>query len=176
MVNAETKLKIYMLITSRYKKIISEKEEKTIAEIRARCSPHQEFVRNLKEKIIPSKTSQSFLSQVEIILSYAHSIENFELLLTFWMEFQEIDTIKAAHPMDKAVLLTALLRSLDCDTAFVYVTKNSKPYVGFETGNKRYIITVENGSLLSWNDAQVFFQSDPIAYRFNDLSYESYDL
>lgn len=176
MVNLETKLKIYMLITSRYKKLISEKEEKTIAAIRARCSPHNEYILKLSKKITGAGANQPFLYSVEQILTYARSIENFELLLTFWMEFEEIDTIKAAHPMDKAILVTALIRSLGSESASVYVTKNSKPYVSFEFENTQYIITVENGSLLLWKDAELFFHSDPIAYQFNDLRYESFDL
>ncbi len=176
MVDLETKLKIYMLIVSRYKNLISKSEEKSITEIRERCSPHQDFIKLLKTRLAPHEPysyASDFLSAVDRVLGYSRSIQNIELLLTFWMDFKDIDTIKASNLMDKALLITALLRAFGSESARIFVTKKTL-YVGFEYRGL-HMILVESGMLLSGEPVRVRLQSDPPLYSFNDLSYETYD-
>ena len=179
MIDNETKLKIYMLIVSRYKQSISEKEQKSITEIRERCSPYNDFIKKLKERLVGEVVNysyeQDFLHAVERILEYSRSIKNFELLIQFWMNFEEIDEIKAANTLDKAILIVALLRVFCSEKARVLVTKNKRNYAGFEYKDKRYLITPETGSLLVGEDAEKIIQNDPLAYSFSDLLFESYE-
>ena len=179
MIDNETKLKIYMLIVSRYKQSISEKEQKSITEIRQRCSPYSDFIKKLKERLVGEVINYSyendFLHAVERVLDYARSIKNFELLIPFWMNFEEIDEIKAASPIDKAVLIVALLRVFGSESARVFVTKSKRNYASFEYKEKKYIIIPESGSLLVGDDADKTIREDPLAYAFSDLLFESYE-
>ncbi len=179
MIDNETKLKIYMLIVSRYKQSISEKEQKSITEIRQQCSPYNDFTKKLKERLVGEIVNysyeQDFLHAVERILEFSRSIKNFELLIPFWMTFEEIDEIKAASPMDKAIMVTAMLRVFGSENARVLVTKSKHNYVSFEYKEKKYIITPETGSLLVGEDVDKIIQNDPLAYSFSDLLFESYE-
>jgi hypothetical protein len=179
MIDSETKLKLYMLIVNRYKDVISKSEERSISEIRQRCSPYNDFVRKLRDKLIADirhyEYNKHFLQAVQRAVDYIKSIKNFEFLLTFWMTFEEIDDIKAAPLMDKALLLTALLRSFGCPDAKVYVTRSKKVYVGFRWDGLSYLIDPLNGSILSGDFAENAFVNDPLAYVFNDLTYESFE-
>jgi len=178
-IDTETKLKLYMLIVNRYKELISKSEERSISEIRQRCSPYDDFVRKLRDKLVsdlhPYEYDKHFFQALHRVINYAKDIKTFEFLLNFWMNFEEIDELKAAPLMDKSLLLTALLRSLDCPDAKVYVTKSKKIYVGFKWSGSGYLIDAATCSLLSGEFAEHAFMSDPLAYVFNDLSYESFE-
>lgn len=178
-IDTDTKLKLYMLIISRYKDIIAKQEEKNITEIRQRCSPYTDFIKNLKEQLIarlPVYDYQKNFSQaLPLILDYIESIKNFELSIPFWMTFEEINEIKAAHPMDKAILLTALLRSLDVPNAKVLVGKNKRVFVSFEHKNVKHILVPETCSTLSGEDMDKLLKENPLEYEFNDLLFESYE-
>lgn len=178
-IDTETKLKLYMLIVNRYKDVISKSEEKSISEIRQRCSPYNDFIRKLRDQLIADLHSYEydthFLQALQRVINYIKGIKNFEFLLTFWMSFEEINELKAAPLMDKSLLLTALLRSLDSPDAKVYVTRSKKIYVGFRWGDSAYLIDPMTCSLLSGDFAEKAFVSDPLAYIFSDLNYESFE-
>lgn len=177
--DTETKLKLYMLIVNRYKDLISKSEEKSISEIRQRCSPYNDFVRKLRDQLIsdlhPYEYEKHFFQALQRVISYSKGIRNFEFLLTFWMSFEEIVELRAAPLMDKSLLLTALLRSLDCPDAKVYSTKSKKIYVGFRWGGSAYLIEPATCSILSGDFAEKTFIADPLSYVFNDLSYENFE-
>ncbi len=178
-IDTETKLKLYMLIVNRYKETISKSEEKSISEIRQRCSPYNDFVRKLRDQLIvdihPYEYEKHFFQALQRVINYTKNIKNFEFLLTFWMSFEEINELKAAPLMDKSLLITALLRSLDSPDAKVYVTKSKKIYVGFRWNGSSYLIDSATCSIISGDFAEKTFISDPLAYVFNDLSYESFE-
>ncbi len=178
-IDSETKLKLYMLIVNRYKETISKSEEKSISEIRQKCSPYNNFVRKLREQFVKDlhmyEYEKHFIAALHKVLEYIKNIGNFEFLLTFWMNFDEIDEIKAASPLDKSLLLTAILRSLDCQDAKVYVTRSKKVYVGFRWKGAPYLIDPMTGSLLSGNFAENAFTNDRLSHVFNDLTYETFE-
>jgi hypothetical protein len=91
------------------------------------------------------------------------------------MDFAEMDELKIATPLDKAIMLAALLRSLECGDVRVLVTKKSRPYVRFFWDNKTHLFVPESGSLLLGEDSLKVFSDDPIAYSFNDMVYENYE-
>jgi len=178
-IDIDTKLKLYMLIVSRYKDVISKNEESSITEIRQRISPYNDFVKNLRDSLIKDihdyDYDKNFLTAVQKGVDYIRGIKNFEFLLTFWMSFEEMDELKAADIMDQALLLTALLRSLGSENVKVHVTRSKKIYVGFEYKGEKLMINPGSGSLLRGDDIDNIFQSDNLSYSFNDLSYENFE-
>lgn len=178
-VSPETRLKLYERIVQRYQEIISEKETVSVSELRHRISPYSDFVRNLRARLVhglePYDYQKHFFSGVERAIEYLKTIQNVELPFTFWFRFEDIDQIQAAPRMDKALLLTALLRSLESEQVKLYITRSKKPYVYFEWAGDRYLINPESGSLLRGEDVDKIFQEDPAAYAFSDLFFESYE-
>ena len=178
-IDNETKLKLYLLIIHRYKSLISEKESQSITEIRQRCSPYSEPVKKLKERLIGSVINYAyetdFLHATESALDYIRELKNIQLGLTFWLNFEDIDMLKAAPSFDKCLLLAALLRSFGSENVRVVETKSKKNYVLFEWSSEKYAILPETGSLLAGEDVGKLFQNDSIAYSFNDLIYENYE-
>lgn len=177
--DAETKLTVYALVLSRYKRLIGEKESRSISEIRHKVSPYNDFIRKKRDvfirDMIPYNPATQFMYAAERAIDYVRKIKTIEFAFTFWMEFEEIDRLKVATAMDKAILLAALLRSLECRDVRVLVSKKGKPSVRFSWGNLTYIFIPESGSLLMENDALKFISNDPVAYSFNDLVYENYE-
>jgi hypothetical protein len=177
--DTETKLKIYMLIVNRYKDLISKQEERSVSEIRQRVSPYEGKVKLLRDSLTsdfhPYTHERDFLQAAQRAINHIREIKTCKFLLTFWMTFDEIEELKVAGVMDKALLLAALLRALESKDAKVLVSKAERVYVGFEWKGERYLVVPESGSLLSGDDASKAFAEDPLAYSFSDLSYENYE-
>lgn len=174
-----TKLKIYTLMVSRYKDLISEQEERSVSEIRQQVSPYNEHLKSIRDRLIseisPYEYERNFFQAVQRVLHFIREIKTCRFLLTFWMKFEEIDELKVAGIMDKAILLAALLRSLDSKDVKVMVSRSGRPFVGFSWKGERYLIVPESGSLLTGEDLPKAFADDPLSYSFSDLSYESYE-
>ncbi|MFH0737328.1 MAG: hypothetical protein V1827_01620 [Candidatus Micrarchaeota archaeon] len=177
--DAETKLAVYALALGRYKDLISEKESRNISEIRARVSPYNDFIRRLRDSFIadmvPYEPGRHFLDAAERAMDYVRRIRTIEFAFTFWMDFSEMEKLKVATAMDKAILLAALLRSLESEDARVLVTKKGKAMVRFTFKTASYMFLAESGSLLMGDDASRLVSDDPISYSFNDTVFESYD-
>lgn len=175
----DAKLGIYTLVLSRYKDLISEKESRSISEIRQRVSPYNDFIRKMRDSftsdMVPYVFSNQFFVAAERAMSYVRDIRTCEFAFTFWMEFREMDELRFGTAMDKAILLAALLRSLESEDARVLVTKRGSAYVRFSWSGASYLFAAENGSLLVGDDALKIFASDPVAYSFSDLVYENYE-
>ncbi|MGV8176849.1 MAG: hypothetical protein ACP5NX_03550 [Candidatus Bilamarchaeaceae archaeon] len=166
-------------IVSRYGQLISGKEERSVSEIRQRVTPYTDFIKALRDglirDILPYDHAKHFGQALPKVLDYIRSLETVRLPLVFWLSFEEMDSLKAGTPMDKALLMAALLRSLESPNARVVVTKSQKAYVAFENGEEKNVVNPETCSILSGDDALKVFQDDPMAYVFNDLMYESFD-
>ena len=177
--DAETKLTVYKLVLKRYKYLISEKESRSISEIRQRVSPYNDFIRKKRESfltdMVPYNPATQFMVAAERAMDYIRKIKTLEFAFTFWMDFQEMDDLKIATAMDKAILLAALLRSLESEDAKVLVSRKGKPFVRFSQNATTYLFVPESGSLLMGDDASKLLSDDPIAYSFNDIVYENYE-
>jgi hypothetical protein len=175
----ETKLKIYMLITNRYKDLIAEKEERSISEIRQKVSPYNDFIRQKKDSIVadfrPYEYGKHFFTAVQRALNYVRTIRNCEFLLTFWMSFEEMESLRAADVMDKCILFAALLRALGSEDVKVHVTRAKRVFVGFNWSGIFYLVDVKNAAMLSGPEADGIFLKDPLVYEFSDLVYESFE-
>ncbi|MEW6035341.1 MAG: hypothetical protein AB1529_01895 [Candidatus Micrarchaeota archaeon] len=177
--DAETKLSIYKLVLNRYKDFISEKESRSISEIRQRVSPYNDFVRRLRDSftsdMAPYDHRSQFMAAAERAMDYVRRIRTCEFAFTFWMDFPEIERLRIATAMDKAILLAALLRSLESEDARVLVTRRGRPLVRFSWSGTPYMFIPESGSLLVGDDASKLVSDDPVSYCFSDLVYENYE-
>jgi len=177
--DAETRLTVYKLVLNRYKDLISEKESRSISEIRQKVSPYNDFIRKQRESFIkdmvPYNPATQFMAAAERAMDYIRSIRTLEFAFTFWMEFKEMDELRIATAMDKAILLAALLRSLESQDAKVLVSRRGKAFVRFSWNSTAYLFVPESGSLLMGDDASNLISDDPIAYSFNDIVYENYE-
>lgn len=173
----ETKLKLYTLIVSRYKDLISEKENRSISETRQRISPYSDFIKNLKSSFTgPNyKYPDNFPSSLQKILDYVSSIKNFEFKLTFWLTFEEMDKLKAGDLLDKALLCASLLRSLDSENVKVVITTSNTPYVCFDWKSENHLINLSTTSLLKGNDVDEIFKKDKVVFAFSDLFFDQYE-
>ncbi len=179
-IDAETKVRIYLLILNRYRDSIRENESKTISEIRQLVSPYNnEFLKKLKSEItsgIPNYSYENnFFTAVESAAEYMKKIRTCEFTIPFWMTFEEIDKLKITDSANKAVLFAALLRSLGSENVKVIVTKGRRQYIRFEWGGDNYLFVPETGSFLRNRDVMKTFETDPPAYAFSDLSYENFE-
>jgi len=177
--DAETKLKVYKLVLNRYKDLISEKESRSITETRAKVSPYNDVIRKLKDSftndMVPYHPATQFMAAAERAMDYIRDMKTLEFAFTFWMDFKEMDELKIATAMDKAIMLAAILRALDSSDVKVQVSRKGKPSVRFSWDGKPYLFIPESGSLLMGDDASKLVSDDPIAYSFNDTVYENYE-
>ncbi|MFH1393582.1 MAG: hypothetical protein ABII71_06025 [Candidatus Micrarchaeota archaeon] len=177
-IDSETKLKLYMLMVSRYKDLINENETRSVSEIRQRVSPYSEIIKKLSARftsdLAPFSHEKHFITVAQRAINYLREIKTCQFLITFWLGFDEMDKLKLGGVMDKALLLAALLRSFGSDTVLVKVTKSGNTYVVFPWEGKDYVFVPESGSLLAGDDVGALFAKDPVDYAFNDLSYEKY--
>ncbi len=177
--DAETKLKIYMLVVNRYRDLISEKEERSVSEIRQRVSPYNDLVKSLRDRLLsdfhPYTYERDFMQAAQGAISHVTEMKTFRMLIPFWMTFEEMEELKAGGVMDKALLLTSLLRALDSRDARVMVTRSGRTYVAFEWKGQMHLVVPESGSLLGGDDAAKALANDLLAYSFSDLSYENYE-
>lgn len=175
----KAKLEIYKLVLGRYKGLISEKESRSISEIRQRVSPYNDFIRKMRDSIVsdmvPYVYGSQFFTAAQRAMSHVRGIRTCEFAFTFWMDFAEMDSLKFGTAMDKAILLAALLRSLESPDARVLVTKRGAAFVRFSWGGAQHFFSPDSGSLLMGGDAMKLFADDPVAYAFNDLIYENYE-
>ncbi len=177
--DAGTLLAIYKLVLSRYKDLINEKESRSVSEIRAKVSPYTDFIRKKRDELMrdtaPYDYSRHFPTALNRSISYLRSIRTCEFAFSFWLSFEEMDSVKVATAMDKAILLAALLRSFESPDAKVVVTRTGRWFVGFSFNGLNHVVVPASGSLLTGEDATGLFAKDPQSYAFNDLAYENYE-
>ncbi len=174
-----TRLELYKLVLTRYKDLISEKESKSVSEIRQRVSPYDDFIRKMRQNIIADLAVYDpklhFLAAAQKAMAYVRQIRTCEFAFGFWMRFEEMDKLRIGTAMDKALLLTALMRSLEAEDVRVTVTKRGRPYVRFSFSGTTYLFVPESGSVVIGEDADSLLSEDPPAYSFSDLLYENYE-
>ncbi len=174
-----TKLEIYKLVLGRYKGMISEKESKSISEVRQRVSPYHPAIRAVRERLLqdiaPYSYNHHFLAAAQKAISYVASIRTCEFSFSFYVDFREMDELRIGTALDKAIYLAALLRSLESEDVKVLVTRRGRAFVRYMYKDSSFIFVPESGSLLSGEDAMKLFSEDPLAYSFSDLLYENYE-
>ncbi|MFN7990523.1 MAG: hypothetical protein U0R44_00025 [Candidatus Micrarchaeia archaeon] len=174
-----TRLELYKLVLTRYKDLVSDKETKSVSEIRQRVSPYDDFIRKMRQNIIADLAVYDpkihFLQAAQKAMSYIRRIRTCEFAFTFWMRFDEMDRLNIGTAMDKALFLTALLRSLEAEDVRVIVTRKGRPLVRFSSSGSDYLFVPESGSIIVGEDCAKMLSEDPPAYSFSDLLYENYE-
>jgi len=171
------KNKLYLLMLNRYKDYINEKEAKTVTEMRGTVKPQSDFITGLKKKMISEdyKYEKDFLNAVNKAIEYLRGIDTFEFAINFWMDFEEIDAVKAADSVNKAVLFASLIKRFGCDETKVLVTKSGNYYVSYKYDGVNYLFLPKTNSLLAGDDAAEMISSDPLKYSFNDHEYVDFE-
>ena len=174
-----TKLEIYKLVIGRYKDLISEKESRSISDLRQSVSPYNDAIRKLRDPMladmVPYVFKAQFFTAAQRAMAYVRGIRTCEFAFAFWMSVKEMDALKLGTAMDKAILLAALLRSFECEDAKVLVTKKGAAFVKFSWNGAQYLFAADRGSVFVGDDAMKVFADDPVAYAFSDLVYENYE-
>jgi hypothetical protein len=175
----KTKLDIYKLVLARYKELISEKESKSISEIRQRVSPYNDFIRRIRDRlledIVPYSYAHHFPLAAQKAISYVNGIRTCEFAFSFYVAFPEMEELRIGTAFDKAMLLAALLRALESEDARVLVTRRGRPYVRYQYKGETFVFVPESGSLLAGEDSMKLFSEDPLSYPFSDLVYENHE-
>ena len=84
---------------------------------------------------------------------------------------KEIEQLKAASALDKAILIASLLRAAGSEDAAV-VFGNKYVSVKFSHMGENYALDVENNTLLKGAEAEGFVEGSEPKYIFNDLFFE----
>lgn len=162
-------------ILKRHKEAIEREEVPSLSRLRQVISPYSEYVSALKSKILqslaPYKKEEKFMDAVEQVLSHCSGIEVVKLPVQYTLSFEEMEELKAAPRIGKAVLTTSLLRAVGSETA-ACVIGNKYVLVKFRWMNQDYAIDVEKNSLLEGEKAKKFIRNSQPRYIFNDLFFE----
>jgi hypothetical protein len=171
------KLQLYLLMLSRYKDLINEKESKTVTEIKEKVTPHHPVVEGIRKKLLSPHYiyERDFLAALNKAMDYIGSVETIEFSINFWMDFADIERIGAADSVNKALLFTALLRNFGSDNAKVVITKSDAYYVSFIYDSKTYLFSAKTNSLLLGEDVSKLLSSDQPKCMFNDRTYENFE-
>jgi len=168
-------LEVAEYILKRHKDELEKEEIRSLSRLRQIISPYSEYVSSLKTKILeslaPYQKEKNFLDAVQRIISHASGIEIVQLPIQYSLSFEEMEKMGAASRIDKALLVTSLLRSLGTETAFCIIGSQYS-LVKFRWLNEQYAIDIENNELFKEEKAEEFIRNSKPKYIFNDLSFE----
>ena len=170
----EKELEVAKYILKRHKDELEREEIRSLSKLRQMVSPYSGYVTSLKTKILGEvaeyDSADRFRGSLREVLSHASGIELVDLPIQYSLTFEEIEELKAASRLDKALLITSLLRAIGSEDAAVVFGKN---YVAIQFSDKGIFqaIDIENNILLK-EEAEGFIQGSKPKYIFNDLFFE----
>jgi len=168
-------LEIAEYLLARHKDELEKEEIRSLSRLRQIISPYSEYVSSLKTKILgslaPYQKEKNFLDAVQEIISHASGIEVVQLPIQYSLSFEEMEKFGAASRIDKALLVTSLLRSLGTETAHC-VIGNQYSLVKFKWLNEQYAVDIDANELLKAEKAEEFIKNSQPRYIFNDLFFE----
>ncbi|MCP4647542.1 MAG: hypothetical protein GY852_07385 [bacterium] len=168
-------LEVAEYILARHKDELEKEEIRSLSRLRQIISPYSEYVSSLKTKILeslaPYQKEKNFLDAVQEIISHASGIEIVQLPIQYSLSFEEMEKMGAGSRIDKALLVTSLLRSLGTETAHCIVG-NQYSLVKFKWLNEQYAVDIDRNELISGEKAEEFIKKSEPKYLFNDLSFE----
>ncbi len=168
-------LEVAEYILARHKDELEKEEIRSLSRLRQIISPYSEYVSSLKTKILkslaPYKKEENFLDAVQEIVSHASGIEIVQLPIQYSLSFEEMEKFGAASRIDKALLVTSLLRAIGTESAYCIVG-NQYSLVKFRWLNEQYAVDIDKNELLSGEKAEEFIMNSKPRYIFNDLSFE----
>jgi hypothetical protein len=168
-------LEVAAYILERHKDELEKEEIRSLSRLRQIISPYSEYVSSLKTKILeslaPYQKEKNFLDAVQEIISHASGIEVVELPIQYSLSFEEMEKFGAASRIDKALLVTSLLRAIGTESAYCIVG-NQYSLVKFRWLNEQYAVDIDKNELLKAEKADEFIMNSKPRYIFNDLSFE----
>jgi hypothetical protein len=175
---SELKIALHKLIIARYINYIENSEGKNIAELKELVKPYDKAITELKIQILdkfhPYVFDQHFLQAAELAVAHVLQIRSVTLPLSYWMDFEDMESLHAGDDIDRAILLCSILRSLDCESAAVVISESKKPFVIYEFGNAAYLVEIEHCTCAqaSSRAAALGRINERLLYSFNDKEYQ----
>ena len=180
----ERKLLIYKTIVNRYADVIASNERKTITELKQMVDKEDsvvlEIVEGIKKRIgneegfIPERDVER---AVEEIVNIGREIRLVKFPVTFWLSFKEINELKIADGVDRAVFMCAIARALgyQCE---VCVSKDGSVYLilspGQDLDSGEVFVILPDCSIRKGLKKDVINEYC-LAYGFNDVVYEEFN-
>ncbi len=162
-------------ILKRHKDELEKEEIRSLSRLRQLVSPYSEYVSKLKAQMLkdlaPYNREEQFLEAVTQVIGHISDITVVTLPVQYSLTFEEIEQLRAASKIDKALLTTSLLRAAGSEDAAV-VFGNKYVTVKFSHLGEQYAIDIEDNTVLSGAEAEGFIQGSEPKYIFNDLFFE----
>ncbi len=175
---------IYLLIISKYKEYIEEKEELSVAELPTLVMPKAKAVSRKAEEIRNAFRNYSYEINFKDAASKAFQfvsleIDDINLPLQFWLTPEETMRFMGGDITDKNILLCSMLIALGNPSSKVLVVINGserKIAVYYEFGGGIVAFDTVGGSMNSFETRDALLESlsigeDTTAYEFNDQMY-----
>jgi hypothetical protein len=175
---------IYLLIISRYKGYIEEKEELSVAELPTLVTPKGQLVLRKTDEIKNSIENYSYEANfyeasMTIFNFVKNDIEDITLPLQFWLTPEEIMRFMIGDITDKNILLCSLFIALGNPSSKVLVIiedSEREIKVYYEFNNKITLFDITNGSIKEFETKEKMLESfnmndETAAYEFNDQMY-----
>jgi hypothetical protein len=175
---------VYLLIISRYKDYIEEKEELSVAELPILVMPKSPLVYAKAEEIMSAMPNFSYESNfyeasIEAFNFVRNEIEDVALPLQFWLTPEELLSFKVGDITDKNILLCSLFIALGNPSAKVVVMisdseRRIKTYYEFK--GRITLFDIANGETRTFETKDEMLnlfdiKEDTTAYEFNDQMY-----
>ncbi len=176
----ELRLSLYKLIIDRYRDKIEEYETRTVVDLKGMIQPHNEKIKeildSIKEDFHPYVYDEHFLQASKTCYSYVSSFKTLSMPVSFWLDFSDMQKLRAGDEIDKSIMLCSLLRSLGSENAKVFVTDTKKSYVLFQFAGKSYVAGHSQKELSEKETGEAALEAlnGKILYSFNDKEYEDF--
>jgi len=168
-------LEVANYLLKRHKDALEREEIRSLSRLRQMVSPYSDYVSKLRSKMLedlaPYRKEEKFLDAVNEIIGHTSDIEIVKLPIQYALTFEEIEQLKAASALDKAILIASLLRAAGSEDAAV-VFGSRYVSVKFSHMGENYALDVENNTLLKGAEAEGFVEGSEPKYIFNDLFFE----
>lgn len=175
---------IYLLMLSKYKDYIEEKEELSVAELPMLVTPKAALIArkagDIKDAFENYDYDSNFYdASIRVFDFVSKDIGDITLPIEFWLMPEETMRFLLGDVTDKSILLCSLLIALgNPSTKVVVVSRDSMRniYVYYEFGGYLVMMDVENGRLVRLNGKDEMLKTfnlddESTAYEFNDQMY-----
>ncbi len=174
--------KLYLAIILRYKELIEEKEELSVAALPTLITPKDERViakaEEFKREFVNYTYEKDFLAAAKKAFEFTRDkIDNIVPPVQFWLMPSETLDFQVGDMMDKNVLLCSLLLQLGNPSAKVLVEVDNElsVFVYFEFNNVFYAFDLKDG-IKEFSSKEELYDSlvkgsDSVAYEFNNQHY-----
>ncbi len=175
---------IYLLVISRYKEYIEEKEEIAVAELPRLVMPSSPLIvkkaTEIQDSIENYFYEQNFKEASVAAFNFVQNkVEEITLPLQFWLNPEETTAFMAGDATDRNILLCSLLIAMGNPSARVLIVMgvvNRSIRVYYEFSDSYTMFDLSSGSVSEYASkeemlAQFHITDETTAYEFNDQVY-----